>query len=320
MKGVCKTVLALLLMAHATMGAQDLNPVRDEGARGVELIVLGTLQDGGAPHMGCFRDCCASLYETPDPELKVVSLGVLDHGNSGKYLFEATPDISSQLRLLPQTAGREAGSLPDGIFITHAHIGHYSGLMYLGRESMNAREVPVYAMTRMREFLASNGPWDQLVRLGNISLRPIAENAPVVLSDHLTVIPLRVPHRDEYSETVGYEIIGPEKRALFIPDIDKWDRWDTPLLEVLKRVDLAFVDATFFDSAEIGYRDMSEIPHPFVVESMALLEGLPGKERGKVHFIHLNHTNPLLDPESESSRRVIASGFRIARTGDRFQL
>jgi pyrroloquinoline quinone biosynthesis protein B len=319
MKGACTILMAFHLMALAPVSGQDLKTGK-AGEGSVELIILGTLQDGGAPHMGCFRECCAPLYEKPDPELKVVSLGVLDHVSSKRFLFEATPDIGSQVLLLQQAAGFGAGSLPDGIFITHAHIGHYSGLMYLGRESMNAREVPVYTMPRMSNFLASNGPWDQLVRLGNISLQSIAENEPVVLSERLSVTPFRVPHRDEYSETVGYEIAGPEKRVLFIPDIDKWGRWDTSLSKVLQRVDLAFVDATFFDSAEIGYRDMSEIPHPFVVESMKLLEELPEKDRKKVFFIHLNHTNPLLRPESESYRKVISSGFRIARIGDRFQL
>ncbi|MEJ2583597.1 MAG: MBL fold metallo-hydrolase [Robiginitalea sp.] len=214
----------------------------------------------------------------------------------------------------------EVSGAPDGIFLTHAHIGHYTGLMFLGREAMNAHEVPVYGLPRMLEFLRKNGPWDQLVRLGNIQLRSTSENTPVTLSDHLEVIPFRVPHRDEYSETAGYRITGPSRTAVFIPDIDKWDQWEVSLPDILENVDLAFLDATFYNSAEIGYRDMSEIPHPFVVETMSLLGKLPESLRRKVFFIHMNHTNPLLDPHSAESKIVERSGFRIARIGDRFKL
>eukprot|EP00957_Ditylum_brightwellii_P156501 11911053-Ditylum_brightwellii.AAC.1 len=66
---------------------------------------------------------------------------------------------------------------PDGIFLTHAHIGHYTGLMYLGREALGAVDVPVYAMPRMRSFLKNNGPWSQLVSLGNINIQNLEEKS-----------------------------------------------------------------------------------------------------------------------------------------------
>jgi pyrroloquinoline quinone biosynthesis protein B len=311
-----KRLAAVLFLVGGLIFGQPENPY----APSVELLVLGTLQDGGSPHMGCWKSCCAPLYGNPDPNRMVVSLGLLDNTESRAYLLEASPDLPGQMGLLRREASFEASFAPDGIFLTHAHIGHYTGLMFLGREAMNASGVPVYALPRMLEFLKGNGPWDQLIRLGNIRLNPISEKAPVRLSGHLEVRPLRVPHRDEYSETAGYRITGPSRTALFIPDIDKWDRWGVSLQEILEEVDLAFLDATFYNAAEIGYRDMSEIPHPFVVESMSLLENLPEALRNKVYFIHLNHTNPLLDPESPEAQTVKRSGFRIARTGDRFKL
>ncbi len=307
--------LLIFLAGGSALGQADISasPV-------VELVVLGTLQDGGAPHMGCRKSCCVSLHENPDPTRKVVSLGLLDIPESRAYLLEATPDLPAQTELLRKAAPFETSPAPDGIFLTHAHIGHYTGLMFLGREAMNAKGVSVYGLPRLIDFLKANGPWDQLVRLGNIRLETARESAPVTLSPHLKITPFRVPHRDEYSETAGYRITGPKRTALFIPDIDKWDRWEVSLAELLKDVDLAFLDATFYDAAEIGYRDMSEIPHPFVVETTSLLSGLPEGLRNKVYFIHMNHTNPILDPESPQSKAVVLSGFRIARFGERFKL
>lgn len=287
---------------------------------GVELVVLGNVQDAGSPHIGCERACCIPGWEGRGAERRVTALGLIDSEGPMSFLIEASPDMPAQLRQLYQLAGPDANPLSNGILITHAHIGHYSGLMFLGREAVNAAQVPVFAMPKMQDFLKSNGPWSQLVELNNIELVELIDGQLKQLSQQLRVIPFRVPHRDEYSETVGFEIQGPQRSALFIPDIDKWGRWETDIRDKIRSVDLAFLDATFYSSAEIGYRDVSEIPHPFVIESRALFDSLPETERKKIHFIHLNHTNPLLDPESEASKTLIEAGYRVARPGDRFKL
>lgn len=277
------------------------------------LIILGNVQDGGSPHIGCQKDCCKLLFNNPDPSRKVVSLGLVDSDAKKKYLFEATPDITSQMKMLKELCSFDTPETPDGIFLTHAHIGHYAGLMYLGKEAMNADKVPVYAMPRMKTYLEKDGPWSQLVNLNNITIREMAEYDTIKLTQTLSVIPFTVPHRDEYSETVGYKIIGPNKSALFIPDIDKWDKWNESIVEQISQVDYAFVDATFYDAAEINNRDIAEIPHPFIIESMARFEGLSKQEKAKIHFIHFNHTNPVLDQESEQTRHILSNGFKIAR-------
>ncbi|MBT8222432.1 MAG: MBL fold metallo-hydrolase, partial [Eudoraea sp.] len=210
--------------------------------------------------------------------------------------------------------------LPNGILLTHAHMGHYTGLIQLGREAINADSVPVYSMPRMKSFLEQNGPWDQLLSLGNIVLRELQNEQAVVLNDRLRVTPIVVPHRDEYSEAVGYTISGPNKSALFIPDIDKWDKWNMDISKMVSKVDYAFLDATFYDAAEINNRDISEIPHPFVIESMELFRDLPVAEKNKIHFIHFNHTNPLLNPESTAYKEVLRNGFNVARTKQIFSL
>ncbi|WP_431122823.1 MBL fold metallo-hydrolase [Flagellimonas flava] len=278
----------------------------------VSLIVLGTVQDGGSPHIGCKRDCCADLFKNLDPERKVVSLGIVDHENQKTYLFEATPDMSTQLKALKSYAGLEAET-PDGIFLTHAHIGHYTGLMYLGREALGAHQVPVYAMPKMKAFLENNGPWSQLVALGNMDLIEMSDKRVVELTPNLTVTPFTVPHRDEFSETVGFKIFGPTKSVLFIPDIDKWHKWEESIAEEIRKVDFAFLDASFFDGKEINNRDIAEIPHPFVIESMELFASLPTSEKEKIHFTHLNHTNPLLDKTSDASQSVRDSGYKVAQ-------
>ena len=287
---------------------------------GVSLILLGTLQDAGAPQLNCNKKCCQGLFEQADSARRVSSLGLLDFNTQKKYLFDATPDISKQLHALKKASPIATSSIVDGIFLTHAHIGHYTGLMYLGKEAVNETEVSVFAMPKMSSFISNNGPWSQLVTNRNIVLQPLVANQAISLSPTLQVTPFLVPHRDEYSETVGYLIEGPHKKALFIPDIDKWNRWELNLATELKKVDYAFLDATFYSAKELGNRDMSQIPHPSVLETIQTLKDFSMEERAKVIFTHFNHTNPLLDSTSEATKKVLALGFKIGRIHDRFQL
>lgn len=284
------------------------------------IVILGNIQDGGSPHIGCTKGCCRYLFDHPDPDRQVVSLGLIDAMGNKKYLFEATPDMSRQIKTLKNTATESAEELPAGIFLTHAHIGHYTGLMFLGKEAMGAHDVPVYVMPRMKQFLETNGPWSQLIAQHNIELQPMLNGEPVALPSGIEVTPITVPHRDEFSETVGYKIKGPNKSALFIPDIDKWQKWDRDIVGEIEKVDYAFLDGTFFSGEEIGHRDISQIPHPFITESMQLFEGLDEMERNKIIFIHFNHTNPVLNLESAEARAVLNKGFHIGRINDVFQL
>jgi len=312
-------ILVIFLGACANKSSKKDDAQSQPVQNSVSLYILGTVQDGGSPHIGCQKSCCSELFNNPDHTRKVVSLGVVDHKNDKSFLFEATPDMPSQLKLLKERS-QSNQETPDGIFMTHAHIGHYAGLMYLGRESLGGKNIPVYAMPRMKMFLETNGPWEQLVKLNNIDIFPVQNETKVQLTPNLTVVPFTVPHRDEYSETVGYKIIGPTKSALFIPDIDKWSKWEKDIVKEIKRVDFAFLDATFFDGPEINTRNIAEIPHPFVLESMELFQNLPPSEKSKIHFIHFNHTNALLNQNSDSYKKVLEAGYNVSGFNQRFNL
>ena len=279
------------------------------------VYVLGVGQDASFPQAGCYEPRCLPAWEDMSLRQEPTAIAVIDRTSDSSYLFEATPEFRDQLYRLQ----REAPFPLTGIFLTHAHIGHYTGLMHLGREAMGTQGVPVYAMPRMLEYLSSNGPWSQLVSLGNIDLRRLEHNTPIRLNE-LSVTPFLVPHRDEYSETAGYRIEGPNRTALFIPDINKWEDWEVSIVEVLETVDYALIDASFFADGELGHRDMSQIPHPFVSETMALFAQSSAEVRNKIWFIHMNQSNPLLDPDSDASRLVQNRGFNVAREGIRLPL
>ncbi len=280
------------------------------------ITVLGIAQDGGYPQAGCQEEHCQRHWRGEEAKRHVVSLGLTDQASGQYWLFEATPDFTAQLHQLQQASGTTNLS---GIFLTHAHMGHYAGLLQLGREAMGAKGMPVYVMPRMKEFLEKNAPWSQLVTLGNIKLITMEQDKSIQLTPTLRVTPLLVPHRDEFSETVGFRVETSEKSLLFIPDIDKWPLWEKDIRAEVARVDVALLDATFYQEGELPNRNMSEIPHPFVAETMALFSLLPAAEKRKIKFIHFNHTNPLLleGPEREAVKKL---GFQVATEGERIEL
>lgn len=287
------------------------NQSKDQTQTAPYAMVLGVAQDAGYPQMSCEKKCCEEAWKNPELQKTTSCLAIIDPISKQQWIIDATPNIKEQLYLLKQNTGNEK---LDGILLTHAHIGHYTGLMHFGKEVMGTNNLSVYTMPKMNFFLKNNGPWSQLVKLENIKLRVIESDSIFNLNERIKIKPFLVPHRDEFSETVGYEIIINNKSLIFIPDIDKWETWETSITELIKKVDYAFLDATFYENGELA-RDMSEIPHPFVEESMELFSKLSKNDKQKIHFIHFNHTNPLLQEGHNAQKEVLKKGFNLAKEG-----
>ncbi len=315
-----KSITLLLLFFVLQISACSKQAEIEEAKKDPYLVVLGVAQDGGVPQAGSKNH---KGWQDHKFKRHVVSLAIVDPATSERWLVDATPDFREQLHMLDTIFAVDNVPGLTGIFLTHAHMGHYTGLMHLGHESMGARQVPVYAMPRMSEFLKKNGPWDQLVRYKNIILKPLEDGIAIPLNNHLTITPFLVPHRQEYSEVVGYRIEGPNSSVLFIPDIDKWEIWEeqgSRIENLITMVDVAYLDGTFYADGEIPGRDMSTFPHPFITDSMDRFRLLSAKERKKVRFIHLNHTNPALIDGSEARRTIEEKGFQVAEELERIIL
>ena len=311
-------LIAILLCPLAACASRaDLKPPADAAPF---TIVLGIAQDGGVPQAGSFSD---PRWDDPRLQRKVVSLGIVDPRSGKRWMIDATPDFRRQLLDLHRAAPAPVGDAKrpplDGIFLTHAHMGHYTGLMFLGKESMGAKSIPVWAMPRMAGFLEDNAPWNQLVNLKNIELQPLVAGESVRLAPDISVTPVLVPHRQEYSETVCFRIDGPGRAVLWLPDVDSWRELDDigPRIEgLIESVDVAYIDGTFFANGEIPGRDMSGFPHPFIRDSLKRFIILPPAERAKIRFIHLNHTNPALDPSSAARGEIDELGLDVAIEGE----
>lgn len=321
-------VIFAISIAASTIGCARNAPGENEPSDSIEssdpfIAVLGIAQDAGYPQAGCALECCREAWNNPSLRQRATCLAIIDPISHERWILECTPDFKDQLKALDRfdPAERKSGIEGlTGILLTHAHIGHYTGLIHLGHEAIGAKDIPVYAMPRMAEFLRTSGPWSQLVAYENIELRTLENRQTVKLNNRISITPIQVPHRDEFSETVAFRIEGPNRSVLFLPDIDKWSRWEENVETILNSVDRAYLDGTFFGDGELPNRPMDQIPHPFIVESMLRFKSSPSSERSKIHFIHLNHTNPAHNPSSDVAKRIVSAGFNIARQDDRFGL
>ncbi len=285
---------------------------------GPYVMVLGTAQDGGYPQAGCRRDCCMAARADEALKRLPACLAIVDPRCGKRWIIDCTPAFPEQLARLDEAAGPEGGLA--GIFLTHAHMGHYTGLVHLGREVMAAQALEVYAMDRMAAFLATDAPWRHLVDHGHIRLCRLDGGKRVPLSPGLSITPLLVPHRDEISETVAFRIDGPKRRVLHLPDIDGWAQWSIPLADILADVDVAYLDGTFFDASELPGRDLSQIAHPFIEHTLDVLSAFPAALRTRVRFTHLNHSNPVCMGQPDALGRIKAMGCRVAVEWERFGL
>lgn len=310
LKFTLNMAIGLVIGLSACQEKQDL--VKAETCN-TNLFVLGTAQDAGKPQIGHSEDPAwqnAGLIRTAS------SLGLVDRQTASYTLFDASPDVKFQIYALENYSAVSNIKL-EGIFLTHGHMGHYLGLAQFGREAMGAKSVPVYAMPKMQSFLETNGPWDLLVKLNNIEIKPLTNQTPVPVNG-ATVTPFLVPHRGEYTETVGFKIQGAGKSAIYLPDIDNWEQWEemgTRLEDVIADNDYLFIDGTFFSGDELPGRDMSKIPHPTITHTMERLKPLSSAERSKIFFTHLNHSNPAHDKHTNAYEDIEKAGYRVAQTG-----
>ena len=275
--------------------------------------LLGSAQDGGVPQAGCRCTHCAAALADREFERLPASLAL--RGPAGVQLFEATRELARQLAL----AG---GGTPAAVWLTHAHLGHVDGLGQFGAEVMDARGVPLHCSPAVAERLRATPSWRALLDGGHLRLREWRSGEPVA-GDGFAVTPLPVPHRSEAGDTHALLVAG-KRKLLFLPDHDSWDATLAAVGAASPRdwlrqlgADIVLLDGTFWSADELPRQDA--VPHPPVAET---LERLGARREGdpRVVFIHLNHTNPLCNPDSNESAQLARAGWETGHEGLAFRI
>jgi pyrroloquinoline quinone biosynthesis protein B len=311
------------LAIHNAHSQSNSTSMRSQEGNAVFVKVIGTAQDGGIPHIGCLCSNCQRAWAEPRFSRLISSLALFDFTENKTILVDVTPDIREQTETIMKYLGRKKGDkkyCPDGILLTHAHIGHYTGLMFYGYEAQSTENLPVYCSKRMGDFLAKNGPWSQLVNQKNIHTKTIIPEKTFPLTSQISIEAFQVPHRDEYSDTLGFKIRGPDRSLLYISDIQNWEIWDRSIAEEVGKTDIALLDGTFFSPEELPARDLRAIGHPFITDSMKLLGDIAREGKIQIFFTHLNHSNLALDPNGDARKILRNAAFGLAEDGMEFPL
>jgi pyrroloquinoline quinone biosynthesis protein B len=278
----------------------------------MQIVVLGSGQDAGVPQIGCECTNCSRAREDSKFELMGPSVAILDEEKEYCYLIDTSPDIKPQLELvkeiLPKVKTNEKIPI-SGVFLTHAHFGHISGLWMLGKECIDTRDIKVYCTSKMSEFLVENHPFSHMLDRKNLGLTTMKANHKYPIED-FSISSFLVPHRNEYADTVGY-IIEKGKKILYLPDLDSWTE---ELVKLIESVDIALIDGSFYTNDELPGR--TDVPHPPMRDTMELLN--PSKT--EIYFTHFNHTNPILNINGKERKETLEKDFKIAFDGLRISI
>ncbi len=268
----------------------------------MRVEVLGNVQDGGVPHLGCDCDICEEARADPRKQKYVSSLLLRENGDEDtvRYLIDATPDIRAQIK----------GDYLDGVFIAHADLGHITGLQFLGEEGKDADHVSVHCNGRVEDYMMKNDPYRLLIDRGNIQIHSFEEGDTAELQGG-EIEARSIEHPQVGHPTTSYRIEGKKKVLYYISDITAWNE---RIIESIKEADIAVIDGTFWSKDEIDRYD--EVPHPTIQDSMERMKSFDTE----IYFTHLNHTNPALREESPEREELEDKGFNVAEKGMEFEL
>lgn len=293
------------------------------------VTVLGSGANGGVPQWDC---CCPNCTRARlDPGLARTRSSVAVSLDGGQHvLLDATPDLKFQLErvgLVPRqdeaVNGRE--SRIDSVLVTHGHGDHTVGIAEFS--TGKSFEIPVYGPADLIEFLfGDSGEGSYFGDLGRLARnyvvpQALEEGEELELLGGLRVVGFEVDHTDRLpdgscfpSKTYGYELEADGMRFIYTPDIRAISDELTVRLE---GADLYILDATFYWDDELDRisglpKTSYELGHVPVEDSIDTLSDVGV---GMVVYTHLNHTNPLLDPDQPMAAILRDVGFEVAYDG-----
>lgn len=268
----------------------------------MKVEILGSVQDGGVPHLGCDCDICEAARKDARKQKYVASILLKEDGDEDtiRYLIDATPDIRNQIK----------GDFLDGVFLAHHDIGQSTGLVFFGEEGLDADRVSVYCNSEVEDSLMKNDPFRLLLDRGNIEIHNFEEGDSEKLQGG-EIKAHNVYHPQVNHNTTGFIIEGPEKTLYYLSDITSWT---DEIIEKIKNADIAIIDGTFWSRDEIDRYD--EVPHPTIKDSMEQFSDFDTD----IHFTHLNHTNPALRKDSQERKELEDNGFGVVEKGQEIEI
>lgn len=295
----------------------------------MRFLVLGASAGGGLPQWNCGCRNCEDARKGLIPPSGQSSLAVSPDGERWSIL-NASPDIRQQMQDRPQLHPRRLRDTPvASVLLTNGDIDHIAGLLSLREQT----PFTLFATGDILGVLAENRIFEAVNR-DKVTRHQIALQQDFALLDglkaRLFAVPGKVPLFMEEGtvqidlmgeQTVGVRLTTGDRVAYYIPGCAQVT---DALLEQISDADQLFFDGTLWDDDEMirtgtgtktGQR-MGHIPVSGPNGSIARLAGLAAAKT----FIHINNTNPMLQPDSPERAFVENAGWTIAHDGQEITL
>ncbi|MFD2176491.1 pyrroloquinoline quinone biosynthesis protein PqqB [Veronia pacifica] len=299
----------------------------------MEVVVLGSAAGGGFPQWNCHCRMCRSVREgtsRAQPRTQS-SIAVSDNGERW-VVINASPDIRQQINASPQLCNADGlrGSAISAVIVTDAQIDHTTGLLIL-REGL---PLDLYCTARVEQELTSSYPiltmmshWHSGYRIHSID--PLGDSWQIPSVPGLRFEPVLLEsnappfsanrNKPMPGDTIGLKITDTfsGNYLLYAPGLAK------PAPEVVSALSDAscvMMDGTLWTDDEmilagLGDQRGSDMGHLSVSGEQGMLALLADFEKPRKVLIHINNTNPILDPDSEEYQAVAAQGVEVAFDG-----
>lgn len=288
----------------------------------LRIHVLGAAAGGGLPQWNCGCPNCVSARAGRLPSLTQSSIAVSADGEAWAIL-NASPDIRAQMQAtaaLHPTGPRR--SPLRSVLVTNGDIDHVAGLLTL-RER---QEFALFATAEIHAVLAGN-PMIRAVAPDCVPRIPVRlgdafELCPGVEAE-LFAVPGKVPlyaegevvdTQLEGENTVGVRLSAGGKTAFYIPGCAAL----TPALAArIRNAQMVLFDGTLFEDDEmirmgLGAKTGARMGHMAMRDTIEAFRGLGVAQRV---FVHMNNSNPALDPASHARAHVAEAGWIVAQDG-----
>jgi pyrroloquinoline quinone biosynthesis protein B len=303
----------------------------------MRLKVLGSAAGGGFPQWNCGCPNCSRARQGKFPGKQRTQAQLAWNGAPGEWtLLNASPDLRVQIEstpeLWPQNGARNS-PIRD-VILTGAEVDQVLGLLLL-REFHCFR---VHATASVRKVLTEDNsmfgvlarfegqvkwsdlPLDRAWSAGGARLEavPVHEGFPGYVS---------AARREELNpaEAAIGLLVSPESGGSTLAFLPGAGCISDALLERLETSDFVLFDGTFWSDEEPSRipgitRTAREMGHLPISGMGGSIDRLSSLRRPRKIFIHINNTNPILDPGSAERKLAADSGWEVAEDGMEIEL
>jgi pyrroloquinoline quinone biosynthesis protein B len=295
----------------------------------MRAIVLGSAAGGGFPQWNCGCPNCLAVREgRPGFEARTQDSIAVSAADSERFvLVNASPEILLQVQRTKALWPRASRHSPiAAVVLTNGDMDHVLGLFSL-RESW---PLALYVTASVRRGLEESAFVRTLRRFeGQLVVRELALDHTIDLRDAAND-PLGVALRPfATSGKLPVHFVGHAKES---PEDNIGLTFSSPSGGSLVYAaacgsadvelgghDVVLFDGTFFREDELirlglskaVAKDMAHVTIDGAAGSLARLAGLKARKI----YTHINNTNPILAPDSNERRAVLAAGWEIAHDG-----